>query len=131
RRRTIRASKTEPIANRRKIKVTGDTSRKAALVATNDMPQNTTAINAPARGGILINPMVAVLSVVTVLLHIICITQYGYFRDELYYLACGEHLDWGYVDQPPMIGLIAWLIRHTLGVSLPAIRILPALANGA
>src|SRR5205809_4109861 len=78
-----------------------------------------------------IAPAVYILGAPTVLVHIICISQYGYFRDELYYLACGEHLDWGYVDQPPMIGLIAWLIRHTLGVSLPAIRILPALANGA
>jgi hypothetical protein len=29
--------------------------------------------------------------------------NYGYFRDELYYLACALHLDWGYVDQPPLI----------------------------
>ena len=27
---------------------------------------------------------------------------YGYFRDELYYLDCASHLDWGYVDQPPL-----------------------------
>jgi ferric-dicitrate binding protein FerR (iron transport regulator) len=33
--------------------------------------------------------------------------QYGYFRDELYYLACGEHPAWGYVDQPPLIAWIA------------------------
>jgi len=78
-----------------------------------------------------ITPAVWVLAAVTVLLHVVVINQYGYFRDELYYLACGEHLDWGYVDQPPLIGLIAWLIRHTLGTSLFAIRILPAIANGA
>jgi hypothetical protein len=78
-----------------------------------------------------IDPMVAMLAGLTLVLHVVCITQYGYFRDELYYLACGEHLDWGYVDQPPMIGLIAWLLRHTIGVSLPAIRILPAIANAA
>src|SRR5437762_2302423 len=71
------------------------------------------------------------LAAITVVVHLICITQYGYFRDELYYLACGEHLDWGYVDQPPLIGLIAWLIRHTLGTSLFAIRILPVLAHAS
>jgi hypothetical protein len=55
--------------------------------------------------------------------------QYGYLRDELYYLACGRHLAWGYVDQPPLIALIAWLVRSTIGESLFAVRLLPALAG--
>ena len=59
------------------------------------------------------------------------IRHYGVFRDELYYMACGEHLAWGYVDQPPLIALIAWLARHLLGSSLLAIRIWPALAGAA
>jgi hypothetical protein len=54
---------------------------------------------------------------------------YGYFRDELYYLACSRHLDWGYVDQPPLIAVIAWLVRSTIGDSMTAIRLLPALAG--
>ena len=54
---------------------------------------------------------------------------YGYFRDELYYLACSRHLDWGYVDQPPLIALIAWMVRSTIGDSLTAIRFLPAVAG--
>ena len=57
--------------------------------------------------------------------------QYGYFRDELYYLACGEHPTWGYVDQPPLIGWVAWLLQHTIGTSLYALRLLPAVAAGA
>jgi hypothetical protein len=56
-------------------------------------------------------------------------THYGYFRDALYYLACAEHLDWGYVDQPPLIALVAWIARHTLGTSLPALMVWPALAG--
>ena len=56
-------------------------------------------------------------------------TRYGYFRDALYYLACAEHLDWGYVDQPPLIALICWIGRHTLGTSLPALLFWPALAG--
>ncbi len=63
------------------------------------------------------------------LLHLLTANRYGYFRDEMYYLDCGQHLDWGYVDQPPMIGLIAWFTRHVLGTSLVAIRFLPALAG--
>jgi hypothetical protein len=58
-------------------------------------------------------------------------TRYGYFRDALYYLACSEHLAWGYVDQPPLIAFLAWLVRHTIGTSLPALLLLPALAGAA
>ena len=50
------------------------------------------------------------------------INHYGFFRDELYYIACGEHLAWGYVDQPPLIAFVAWFARHTLGTSLFATR---------
>ena len=56
---------------------------------------------------------------------------YGYFRDELYYLASAEHLGFGYVDHPPMIGVVAWLVRSTLGDSLFAVRLLPAVAHAA
>jgi hypothetical protein len=54
---------------------------------------------------------------------------YGYFRDELYYLANGRHLGFGYVDHPPLIGLIAAFVERFLGTSLLALRFLPALAH--
>jgi len=57
--------------------------------------------------------------------------RYGYFRDELYFLACGDHLAWGYVDFAPLVAWITCLVRLTLGDSLHAIRLLPALAFGA
>lgn len=59
------------------------------------------------------------------------INHYGFFRDELYYLACGEHLAWGYVDQPPLIALIAWISPHSMGSSLFATRLLVVLAGAA
>lgn len=65
------------------------------------------------------------------LLHLLTATHYGYFRDALYYLACSEHLDWGYVDQPPLIVLLTWIARHTLGTSLLALLFWPALAGAA
>jgi len=73
--------------------------------------------------------LVLAIAAAKLLLHLATASRYGYFGDELYFLACGEHLDWGYVDQPPAIGLLAWLVRHTLGTSLLAIRIAPALAG--
>ncbi len=62
-------------------------------------------------------------------LHLITSTRYGYFRDALYYLACSEHLAFGYVDQPPMIAVLGWFNRHTIGTSLPALLFWPALAG--
>ena len=62
--------------------------------------------------------------------HLAASGSYGYFRDELYYLACGDHLDWGYVDHAPLIALVARLTRTLLGDSLHAIRLVPALAAG-
>src|SRR5215469_18082998 len=71
------------------------------------------------------------LSACKLLVHLYAGRHYGYFVDELYYLACSRHLDWGYVDQPPLIALITWIARTVLGDSLPAIRFLPALAGAA
>ncbi|HXY25951.1 MAG TPA: glycosyltransferase family 39 protein [Candidatus Acidoferrum sp.] len=58
-------------------------------------------------------------------------TRYGYFRDELYFIACSDHLAAGYVDFAP---LSAWLLhfnRVLFGDSLHALRLLPDLAFGA
>ena len=75
--------------------------------------------------------IVVVIAVAKMLLHLATASRYGYFGDELYFMACGEHLDWGYVDQPPLVGLVAWLVRHTLGTSLLAMRLPSALAGAA
>ena len=53
---------------------------------------------------------------------------YGYFRDEFYYIACSDHLAWGYVDHPPLSIVILWLNRILLGDSVFALRFLPAAA---
>ena len=63
------------------------------------------------------------------ILYVVAGPHYGYFRDELYYLACGEHPAWGYVDQPPLIGWMAWMLEHTIGTSIWAVRLLPALSG--
>ena len=71
------------------------------------------------------------LSACKLLVYLYAGRHYGYFADELYYLACSRHLAWGYVDQPPLIALITWVARSLLGESLPAIRFFPALAGAA
>ncbi|GAK51159.1 glycosyl transferase family protein [Candidatus Moduliflexus flocculans] len=54
---------------------------------------------------------------------------YGYFIDEFYYIACAKRLAFGYVDHPPLAPFLLRLVLATLGDSLLAIRVLPALAN--
>jgi hypothetical protein len=55
---------------------------------------------------------------------------YGFFRDELYYLVCGHHLAWGYVDQPPLVALQARIAETLFGLSPTGIRILSFAAGG-
>jgi hypothetical protein len=55
--------------------------------------------------------------------------NYGYFRDELYYIACSKHLALGYVDQPPLSIFILAVTRWIAGDSLQALRFLPSVAG--
>src|ERR671921_1327520 len=71
------------------------------------------------------------LALVKLLVHLLTAGNYGYFRDELYYIAASEHLSLGYVDFPPFVALATALERATLGDSLVALDVLPALAGAA
>jgi hypothetical protein len=62
-------------------------------------------------------------------IHLYAARFYGYFADELYFLACSRHLEWGYVDQPPLIALIVRIERVLFGDSLQSIRLFAALAG--
>ena len=99
------------------------------------MSANPTSVVAPPK--LAHNPVVSgtaivlAVALIRIVLYLFAGPHYGYFRDELYYLACGEHPAWGYVDQPPLIGWITWLLAHTIGTSLWALRLLPALAGTA
>jgi Dolichyl-phosphate-mannose-protein mannosyltransferase len=55
---------------------------------------------------------------------------YGYFRDDLYFLICGRHLAWGYVDQPPLVALQARAAELLFGLSPTGVRIFSFLAHG-
>lgn len=69
----------------------------------------------------------AFAGVLTFALHAATAWRYGYFRDELYFIACAKHLAWGYVDQPPLVAIAAWLALP-FGEALLALRALPILA---
>ena len=73
--------------------------------------------------------IIAVFLLLALAIHLLTNRGYGYFRDELYFIACARHLDWGYVDFSP---LSAWFLRVEMilfGSSLFAVRIFPAIAS--
>src|SRR5438132_1221355 len=72
-----------------------------------------------------------ILAVANFLLHFYFNNRYGHFRDEFDYMACGDHLAWGYVDHPPLIPFLIKISRLLLGDSLRSIRIIPAMATSA
>ena len=80
------------------------------------------------RGGMLI---VLAIAAAKLVFHCVFNNRYGYFRDEFDYIACGRHLAWGYVDQPPLIPFLTRISLVVLGDSLRAVRFVPALASSA
>jgi len=89
-------------------------------------------MNTPANAGPSPGKIVPfVFAILTFLVHLAVGNGYGYFRDEFYYIACSNHLAWGYVDHPPFsIGLLA-LSRLIFGDSVIAIRLIPYVAGAA
>jgi len=92
--------------------------------------ENTGSSNRPfwLRAEILVLFMPAAAKLI---LHILTHRGYGIFGDELYYLACSDHLDWGYVDHPPLSILLLHMTRALFGDSVLSIRWLPGLAGAA
>lgn len=74
---------------------------------------------------------VAIIAAGKLALHLYAGRRYGFFVDELYYIACARHLAWGYVDQPPLIAAIVRITRAALGDSLSALRFPAALAGAS
>jgi hypothetical protein len=54
-----------------------------------------------------------------------------YFRDEMYFIVCGERRDWGFIDQPPLIPTVAATMHRLFPGSLVMLRLLPARAHAA
>jgi hypothetical protein len=92
-------------------------------------PLALSALRMKLRGGARALDVTIALAACKLVLHLATANGYGYFRDEFYYLACGEHLDWGYVDHAPLVALVARAIRVTLGDSRLALRAYPAICG--
>ena len=96
------------------------------------------SVKVDAFAGVISRPRVSAaaaiilaLSLGTLLLHVVAnaVNPYGYFRDEFYYLACSQHLAFGYVDHPPLLPAITRLTTLAFGDSINVIRLLPAIAG--
>ena len=68
------------------------------------------------------------LALACLMLHALANGNYGIFRDELYFIVCGDHPAWGYVDQPSVVPLLASWSHAIFGDFLWGFRLLPALA---
>jgi hypothetical protein len=75
------------------------------------------------------NALLAYVALAKLLVHLLTNGNYGYFRDEFYYVAAGERLDLGYVEFPPFVAIVADVSRFLLGDSPVALRFFPALAG--
>jgi hypothetical protein len=71
------------------------------------------------------------IAVAAFLLELAVSGRYGYVRDELYFLAAGKHLAFGFVDQPALTPLIARVSAELTGNTLVGLRIVPALGLAA
>ncbi|HEY0999710.1 MAG TPA: glycosyltransferase family 39 protein [Streptosporangiaceae bacterium] len=74
---------------------------------------------------------IALIAVAAVAVEMAVSARYGYVRDELYFLSAGQHLAFGYVDQPPLTPLLARITAALTGGTLAGFRILPALCLAA
>jgi hypothetical protein len=75
--------------------------------------------------------LLSLLALAKLALHLPVLHRYGYHIDELYFLACGRHLAWGYVDHAPLVPWIARFATTIFGDSLVGLRIFSTLAGVA
>jgi len=67
----------------------------------------------------------------TLMLHAASSGKLDFFRDELYFIVCGGSPQWGYVDQPPLVPLLAHASYVASHANPGWFRTIPALAHAA
>jgi hypothetical protein len=78
-----------------------------------------------------LTPEIALLALISIVIHLVFRNNLEYHRDELLYFSLGMHPAAGYATVPPLIGWIAWLMQNIFGYSLFAVRVFPAFISGA
>lgn len=95
-----------------------------------ERPRDARQVSPPGIPELAAAPVLAVAALLAGLL-VAFSGRYGYHRDELYFLACGQHLAWGYPDQPALVPVIARLMSAAAPGSLVVLRLPSALASAA
>ena len=109
------------------MSATSDTAERAPNAATHSAASTAPKASFFA-GGMLV---VIFIALAKFGLHLYFNNRYDYFRDEFDYMACGNHMAWGYVDQPPLIPALVRICRLMFGDSLRSIRLVAALGSSA
>lgn len=81
--------------------------------------------------GVRLNTENAVLVFFVFLILILSLfpVNYGFWRDELYYIALSKHLAWGYVDVPPLLPFVIAIVRYLFGESFFTMHLIPAFCS--
>lgn len=74
-------------------------------------------------------PIILILVTIKFIIQWFGNVNYGFHRDELLHLSVSEHLDWGFMEFPPLIGLIGKISYWLFDYSLLGVRLFPTLAG--
>ncbi|SNR34556.1 ArnT family glycosyltransferase [Lutibacter flavus] len=74
-------------------------------------------------------PIILILSTIKLIIQLFGNRNYGFHRDELLHLSVSEHLDWGFMEFPPLIGFIGKISYWLFDYSLLGVRLFPTLAG--
>jgi hypothetical protein len=77
-----------------------------------------------------VDPVILAIALINIAVRLLVYDNLEYHRDELLYLALGQHPDFGYATVPPLIGWISWFLQLIFHNSLFAIRLFASLLGG-
>src|ERR1700756_1160774 len=97
----------------------------ASSVAT--APSASASLIGSLKADIARQPAVWVTALLALIVHAATAGHYDAQRNELYFLVCGWHPDFGYVDQPPLVPLIA-AATQIFGINIWVLRLPAAIA---